>query len=69
MSHKQVGLHTLRVGLHTLLGWYPEILWENLRWYLQIYGLVSILVCLQKSTRLCHGRKKDFKDLEDLLVF
>jgi hypothetical protein len=30
-------------------------------WYLQVYGLVSILGCLQKSTRLCHGRRKNLK--------
>jgi hypothetical protein len=36
-------------------------LWENLRWYLQVYKLVSILGFFQKSIRLCHGRKKSFK--------
>jgi hypothetical protein len=36
-------------------------LWENLHWYLQVYGLVFILGCLQKSTRLYHGRRKNLK--------
>jgi hypothetical protein len=36
-------------------------LWENLHWYLQVYDLVSILGCLQKSIRLCHGRRKNLK--------
>jgi hypothetical protein len=39
-------------------------LWENLYWYLQVYGLISILSCLQKSTRLCHGRRKNLKTLK-----
>jgi hypothetical protein len=34
-------------------------LWKNLLWYLQIYGLISILGCLQKSI---------YEDLKNLLV-
>jgi hypothetical protein len=40
---------------------------ENLRWYLQVYGLVFILGCLQKNIRLCY-REKEFEDLEDFLI-
>ena len=38
-------------------------LWENLRWYYQVCGLVSTFFfgCLQKSTRSCHGRRKNLK--------
>jgi hypothetical protein len=36
-------------------------LWENLRWYIQVYGFVPIFGCLQESTRLCHGRRKNLK--------
>jgi hypothetical protein len=36
-------------------------LWENLRWYFLVYGLVSIFGFLQKSTRLCLGRRKSLK--------
>jgi hypothetical protein len=35
--------------------------WENHYWYLQVYGLISMPLffgCLQKSTRLCHGRRR-----------
>jgi hypothetical protein len=35
-------------------------LWENLRRYLQVYGLV-LFGCLLKNTRLCHGRTKSLK--------
>jgi hypothetical protein len=33
----------------------------SLVWYLQGYGLVSILGCIQKNTKLCHGRRKSLK--------
>ena len=38
-------------------------LWENLRWYYQVCGLVSTFFfgCLQKNTRSCHGRRKNLK--------
>jgi hypothetical protein len=38
-------------------------LWDNLRWYLQVYGLV-LFGCLLKNTRLCHERKKSLKILK-----
>jgi hypothetical protein len=36
---------------------------ENLRWYLQVYGLV-LFGCPLKNTRLCHGRRKSLKILK-----
>jgi hypothetical protein len=43
--------------MHTTLSLQLKLkVWENLRWYLEIYDLVSMLfffVCLQKNTRLC----------------
>jgi hypothetical protein len=39
-------------------------LWENLRWYFQVYGSLFIFGCLQKSTRLCHERRNNLKTLK-----
>jgi hypothetical protein len=36
--------------------------------YFQIYGSVSIFGCLQKKYKIVTWKKKEFKDLEDLLV-
>jgi hypothetical protein len=44
--------------------WLKLKLLKTLRWYFQVYGLVSIFGCLHKSTRLCHGRRKSFKALK-----
>jgi hypothetical protein len=34
---------------------------KNHGWYLQVYGLISVLLSfgwLQENTRLCHGRRR-----------
>jgi hypothetical protein len=46
------------------LGIAAQKIMENRRWYLQVYGFVSILSCLQKNTRFCHGRRKSLKTLK-----
>jgi hypothetical protein len=36
-------------------------IWEHLYWYLQVYGMIFVPLsfgCLQKNTRLCHGRRR-----------
>jgi hypothetical protein len=53
---------SMATRVHVALALRLELkLWKNLRWYLQIYGLVSILGCLQKSTRLYHGGRNFLK--------
>jgi hypothetical protein len=42
------------------------LVWENLRWYFQVCGLV-LFGCLLKNTRLYHGRRKT-EDLRRFLV-
>jgi hypothetical protein len=37
------------------------IKWENLRWYLEVDGLLSIFGCLQESTGLCLVRRNSLK--------
>jgi hypothetical protein len=50
------------VCVHVVLALRLKIkLWEKLRWYFQVYDFVTIFGCLQKSTRLCHGRRKSLK--------
>jgi hypothetical protein len=62
----QCGLTTsMAARMHIALAFRLKLkLWENLHWYLQVYVLVSILGCLQKSTRLCHERRKNLKTLK-----
>jgi hypothetical protein len=38
-------------------------LWENLRWYLQVYDSI-LFGCLLKKKRLCHKRRKSLKTLK-----
>jgi hypothetical protein len=43
-------------------------LWESLRWYFQVYDLLSILCCPRRKYKIVSWKNKKFKNLEDLLV-